>query len=201
EATLGETLASVVVRAGFEGAAPEHGRTGFLDRLGDGQDLLFALHRARAGDDRQRIGAHPHGPDGHDRQLGMKLTPGQLVGLEDVDDFFHSLHRLDLLHPLGLLVADGSDHRALHTPGQVDRKAQLPQAFHDSLDVVFAGSFAHYHDHCGNSSFPAPWPLGTGWLSTAAKAAKNRSFCSCVPMVTRRWVGRPKAAPARTMTP
>ena len=81
-----EALEGVRARPGLERAAAQDRGTGGGDRIGGLEQLVAALHRARAGHHRERPVADDRVEDADDRVLGVELPRGQLERLADRRD-------------------------------------------------------------------------------------------------------------------
>ena len=120
---------------------------GRLDRLGRGQNLLFALDRAGPGDHADRAAADRQAAGADHGRLGLHLAAGDFVGGEDRHDFGHARPAFQRLLVRLAIVADGGDHGPLGADDHVGLQAQRLDALDHVLDVGRRGLLFHDDDH------------------------------------------------------
>ena len=107
EARFLVSLEAVGAGAGLERPAPKPGRSSALSLLRQGDDLLFALDRTRAGDDGDPACRRPPGSRAFTTvRSRLQLRRGPLVGGHDRQDLLDPLARLEHLGQPRTLLAD-----------------------------------------------------------------------------------------------
>src|SRR5690606_14903014 len=122
-------------------------RPGGPDGLGDPEQDLFPLDRARACDHRQMPAADADALDLDDRVLLAEISAGELEGLEDRDDLLDAVDGRERLGLELVLVADDSDDRPGDPLAEVGREAQLLDPPDDVLDLLWRRMRLQHDDH------------------------------------------------------
>ena len=145
---LAQALEAVRGGTRFEGATPQNLCSVAADGLGDGQDLLAALHRARPRHHYHFVAADLHVfPHLHHRAFGAKLPVGELVGGGNAMDLPHAFEQFDVASVKGQLFAHRGKYGARGAVGAVNAEAHLFQTLSRMLNLFFCRSCLHHNHH------------------------------------------------------
>ena len=136
QTVLAQPLEGVGGGAGLESAAPEHGCTAGLHRLGNGHHLLLRLHRAGPGHNGQISSANLGVPHLDHGVLGVELPIGVFVGLLDPLHILHNVQGGDQVNvQLGGVAHQAQDGVGLADTG-ADGDSFLLEPGDQSLQLV-----------------------------------------------------------------
>ena len=144
-----QPLEAVGAGARFERPAAQCRGSRGLHGPGGRQRLLFALHRARAGDDAELPIADREAAGADHGRLGLHLAAGDFVGGEDGHDFRHARHAFQRLAELIPLFADGRDDGPFGAVDRVGFQAELLDPLNRVFDLFGRRAAFHDNDHCG----------------------------------------------------
>ena len=124
EAVFLVSLEAVGAGPRLERPAAQAGGTQRLELPRQGDDLLLALDRARAGDHGDAGPADLEAAGLDDGPLALQLRRGPLVGGHDRQDLLDALARLEGLGQARPLLADRGDHRLMRPLDHLGRQPQ-----------------------------------------------------------------------------
>ena len=131
--------------AGLEGAAPKYLGSGGLDGLGHGDNLLFALHGAGAGDHDEVAAAYLHALAVH--VFRVELAVAALEGLGDPLYGFHDLQTAHQVHVHPAGVAYEAQDGLIGAHGDVDLQSQVFQPANELVPLVVGHAVFEYNYH------------------------------------------------------
>src|SRR5450631_740399 len=140
----------------FESAATENARSGFVDQVGDGEQLLAGFDGAGPRHDDDFLAADFNSiRKFDDRAFGTEVSSGQLVGGSDAVNSLHPWQHFDHASVEITRNSDSAKDRLMRTGGTVNLKAELNQSIDHLLDLIFTGRIFHCDDHeCARFAWP-----------------------------------------------
>ena len=157
QSLLAHPLETVGAGPWLERSASQDVRSGLADRLADLHQHLSAFDCARTGNHPQRSATDTDPPtDIDDRVLGLEITTGPLVRLENRHHLLDAGKRAQRGVSQHILLADHSDQRPLHAATQFRFQSQGDDLLLDVLDLFIGAVRFKNNDHGRSFSSKRP---------------------------------------------
>ncbi len=146
-------LKAIGAGPGLERPAPQAGRAQFLELAGQGHDLLFALDRARAGNNRNFDAADLEAPYLDGSPFAREFRGSTLVRGHDRQDLLHAVTRLEYLGEPHPFLAERRNDGLMLASNHLGCQPQGRDALGHVINLIGCRIYFHHHDH-GRSPSP-----------------------------------------------